>query len=339
MPISRHPRQSRAISAALLALIASTSIFASPVLATTLPTTTSVSLGNTPYVDTGVVLESIVGFTPFVLGTPAGSVEWDETTSGSPVPLATANVVAGVGGGVAATYYLASGFKEGWHTIVATFTSSNAAFTGSASDPLTFNVTKLPTTTTLSPSPSVSLETHHTLTMDGLVYGTVTAPGATASIWRVGGTAPICTGLVGVLSVACSVGPLTIGTYQYVARFSGTTTVAASESVPTTVTVIPDTVHAHGVGVKYSTIYPVVDGYVDSDAIYGIRDEPTSVSIYVYSSTGAVVRTAGIALGSGAYSYAWNGRNSAGTILAEGSYRVVQVLKDAAGTIKTFTKY
>jgi hypothetical protein len=91
--------------------------------------------------------------------------------------------------------------------------------------------------------------------------------------------------------------------------------------------------------VQYGTFYPYKDGYRDTVAIRGTRQEPASVAIRVYSPTGKLVKSVSIASAAGKYSYGWTGRNSSGTILAAGKYKVVQTLTDAAGARKVVTSY
>ncbi len=115
--------------------------------------------------------------------------------------------------------------------------------------------------------------------------------------------------------------------------------VAESVSEPFGLTVAPDSVDANGVGVNYSTFYPKKDGYRDTLTIKGNRLEPIAVSIKIYNSNGKRVKSVTKSRGSGAYSYAWTGKDSSGAILPAGKYRIVQKLTDAAGTSKSFTSY
>ena len=138
---------------------------------------------------------------------------------------------------------------------------------------------------------------------------------------------------------ALDLGPLAVGIRHYVAEYSGDSDHAGATSPVFTLTVVADTVDASGVGLQYTTFYPPADGYRDTVAIKGVRDEPSSVSIRVYGPTGSLVRSASIGSGSGPYAYAWNGRSSTGVILANGKYKVVQTLTDTAGSKRAFTAY
>lgn len=130
-----------------------------------------------------------------------------------------------------------------------------------------------------------------------------------------------------------------VGSHSYTAEYSGDGFYLGSTSDPAAVTIVADTVDATGVSVQYGTFYPVTDGYRDTNAIKGNRLEPLSVSIKVYNASNSLVRSASYARATGAYNYVWNGRNSAGTVLAAGKYRIVQTLTDAYGTKKAWTLY
>ena len=113
----------------------------------------------------------------------------------------------------------------------------------------------------------------------------------------------------------CDLGSLAVGTYVYEATYSGNSTTLGSTSgqVTVEVTAVPDTtLDASGVTRDYSKFYPVRDSYRDKVTMSGLRNEPITVTIRIYSPTGKRVKTQVIALGSGPYSYGWSGRNSAG---------------------------
>lgn len=105
------------------------------------------------------------------------------------------------------------------------------------------------------------------------------------------------------------------------------------------ISIFADTVEATGVGVSSTSVYPYKDGYKDSVAIRGNRQEAISVAVRIYSPLNKLVRSASYALATGPYSFAWNGRTSSGATLAAGKYKVVQTLKDGAGTTRAFTRY
>ena len=169
----------------------------------------------------------------------------------------------------------------------------------------------------------------------------------TAGVHRDG--LPLPTGTVTLLNGATSLGtkpvvdgaawyPVTLpaGTFTLTASYTGDAHYAPSSNVQTLV-VAANVVEAEGVGVQYSTFYPVVDGYRDSVAIKGSRFEAASVAIRILGPTGTTVRTATIASASGTYSYLWNGRNAAGALLPAGRYTAVQTLTDSQGAKETVT--
>jgi Bacterial Ig-like domain (group 3)/FlgD Ig-like domain len=93
--------------------------------------------------------------------------------------------------------------------------------------------------------------------------------------------------------------------------------------------VVANTIEATGVGLSYATFYPYKDGYRDTVTARGTRNEAASVTIKVYSPTGKLLKTApAIASATGAYAWAWNGRNSSGTMYPAGKYKFTQTLND-----------
>ena len=165
------------------------------------------------------------------------------------------------------------------------------------------------------------------------------ASGATTTINRSGTATPVCSKATVLPETDCTQAGLPVGTYTFTATYSGNIRATGSTSDPFSVTVVPNVVHATGIGVSATVIYPVVDSYYDTVAIRGTRQEAISVGIRIYNSSNVLVKSVSYPLASGSYSYTWNGRNSHGTILAEGSYRVVQALKDATGTTLSLTRY
>ena len=140
---------------------------------------------------------------------------------------------------------------------------------------------------------------------------------------------------------SCTINLPAAGTYHFKAVYSGNTVLAGSESDPATggITVDPDSVEAHAVGVSAGSIYPVKDGYRDTVTLSGNRDESIAVTISIYNSSNKRVRLATKSSATGSYSYVWNGRDSKGAVLPAGKYRVVQKLVDTSGTTKSFTAY
>lgn len=182
---------------------------------------------------------------------------------------------------------------------------------------------------------STEVQANHSLPIGVGISGSVSYIDVTGTIALKEGSVVKATATAPHLSVTLP--PMSVGTHTFVASYSGDGNYLPATSAPFVVTVVPDIVDASGVGVQYTPFYPYVDGYRDTTAIKGTRLEPISVSIKIYNSTGTLVRAASVARGTGAYSYAWNGRTSGGTLLPSGSYKVVQTLTDAFGTTKVVT--
>ncbi len=130
----------------------------------------------------------------------------------------------------------------------------------------------------------------------------------------------------------------TIGVKSAVATFTGDANYApAQRTLP--FTVVLNTVNATGVGLSASAVYPIRDGWKDTVAIRGTRNESMAVAIRIYNSSGRLVRTVTYGRSGGAYSWAWNGRTAGGSLLAAGKYRVDQTLTDAYGASRLFRSY
>jgi hypothetical protein len=149
----------------------------------------------------------------------------------------------------------------------------------------------------------------------------------------------VATGAViasGNVGVEFTLPPMSAGSHAFLVTYGGNSDYEPS-SKTFNVVVTSDVVEATSVGRNYATFYPVKDSYRDTLTLKGIRVEPLSVSIRIHSPTGRLVKSTTLARAAGTYGYAWNGRTSAGSLLAAGKYKIVQVLVDAAGTSKTFT--
>ena len=129
------------------------------------------------------------------------------------------------------------------------------------------------------------------------------------------------------------------GSHQLHATWSGSTTAEGSTSPDIALVVAANVVHATGLGLGASTIYPVVDGYGDTVAIRGTLGETASVAITITNArTGSVVRRLAVpSRDAGPYSVTWNGRSSSGALLAAGTYRVKQVATDTLGATLSVT--
>ena len=128
------------------------------------------------------------------------------------------------------------------------------------------------------------------------------------------------------------------GTHTITVIYEGSDTLAGSISPPLTIVVPADSVvSAAGLGVSHATVYPVVDGFVDTTLIRGQALERLSVIVQVFSSTGKRVRSVGLGTREGAYSFAWNAHTLAGALVPEGRYTVIQTLTDRNGNRIQFT--
>ena len=239
-----------------------------------------------------------------------------------------------------------AGLAVGTYTYEAQY-SGNATTDPSTSNQVSFDVTAVPpdpnpSTTSLTGPGSVLVGNEAVLT------ATVSASagydtGATIDFTSISGGGPDCLDVpVDTGGTECHLASLPVGTYVYEATYSGNATTLGSTSLQVSfdVTAVPDTtLDASGVGTDVTTFYPVKDGYRDKLTISGLRNEPISVDIRVYSPTGSRVVLTRIALGAGAYSYLWSGRTSSGDVRAAGRYKVVQTLKDGVGNTLVVTKY
>ena len=130
-----------------------------------------------------------------------------------------------------------------------------------------------------------------------------------------------------------------VGTYSFGVTYDGDANYFAATGQEFVVIVVPDVVEAASIGLQYPTFYPYRDGYRDTVAVKGVRSEPIAVTAAIYNSDGRRVKVLSSTQAVGPYSMAWNGRNSAGKVLSAGTYKVVQTLRDAAGTTKQVTGY
>lgn len=306
-------------------------------------TTTLSSAPATKYPFTPITLTASVDSTSMASSIyPQGSVKFWETTSGTPVLLGTSSVYP-VAPGDAGAQLTVNNFAGGTHKVLAEYIGPDAVRAGSSSVVTNIVVSKFNPTIFIGNLTGNPVDANSPFDIGAVVEsaGTSYASGATMSFTRVGAGAPTCTAVPVVLGAhtRCKVPSLAVGTWQFVASYSGNANTNAKLSDTLTVNVVANTVHASGVGTAYTTFYPYKDSYKDSVAIRGTRNEPIGVTIKIYNPGGTLIKTATVAQGSGAYSYAWTGRKSDGTMYAEGKYKVVQTLKDAGGLSKAYTSY
>jgi len=279
-----------------------------------------------------VTFGSSVTLTATVTPNPAGgTITWtDSLVVGTAIGVSPLDAGTGV-----ATITVT--LEPGPHGIQAAFGGS-PGFAPSTSAPLFVPVVSggTPTVTTLAAS-TPAVEEHAPVTLTATV-----APPFEGTMLFVDGAAILGNGSIDpdTGTASLKVGLVGVGDHQLVGMAFGDSVNAGSLSAPVTVTVTPDVqVLASGIGLSASTVYPYKDGYRDTVEARGARAEPATVAISVYAPTGKRVRTAKVALGSGLYSWAWNGRNASGTLLPAGRYRVVQVLTDTRRHTLSSTKY
>ena len=124
----------------------------------------------------------------------------------------------------------------------------------------------------------------------------------------------------------------TAGRKSVSVAYSGDASYAASGTASASPTVVANTARASGVGLSATTIYPIVDGWLDTVTARGTRLEPLPVFISVKNAAGIAVRTFKIATASGPYTWAWNGRDLSGSFVPAGVYTIVQTLTDPYGS-------
>lgn len=260
-----------------------------------------------------------------------GRVVFEELTADGPVTLADGGVSPGPGD----LYADVGPLGEGTHTLRASWVGDD--YDAPASATTTVAVPKLPTTSLLSVPAQV--QANHSF--EYIMFLNYQDPGLSP-----GGATTITDTATGVVLLdsptwpgSGMIGPLALGHHDLVVAYAGDANFAPSVSPPVPVQVVADSVDATGVGLSASSVYPIVDGYRDTVTVRGDRTEPISVSIRVYNGSNHVVRSSSIAVGTGPYAWRWSGRSSAGTLQPAGRYRVVQSLRDGAGTVRTVSSW
>jgi hypothetical protein len=324
----------RSITAALVAGLLVSALLVGGVLAAgTDPSTTTIDpVSGLPGVDIPV------GVTVTGAGTtPTGTVELYDVTGGGNTLLD--NAVLDGAGEVQLTFPAA---PAGTYDIDARYLGDDTYDVSEGGEQ--FTLTLEPSQTTLTSS-HTTIQTHHAVTLTAEVSAAGAPLSGSVTFRRsLNGGAPVSLGSVAISgsspqTVTKVVPSLPVGNVTITATWGGNTTFEGSTSDPVAITVRPDTVQATGIGVSLTTFYPVRDGYRDAVAARGTRQEPISVGIRIYASSGRLVRTASFQRRTGAYGFAWNGRNNGGVLQSPGRYRIVQTLRDAAGTTKVVAKF
>jgi len=271
---------------------------------------------------------------------PQGTVEFYDSTGLSPVLLGTSSLV-GFSPGISKATLSTSGLDTGARKLTATYVGPDDVRAGSTTGLVDVTVAKATSFVSVSYAGGW-LEANNTFQLSASV-GTghnQFAADATITFSRVGSATPLCVVAVALdAETYCTVPAQPVGDWEYTAKYSGNAHTEGSTSEPLPLTIAANVVHATNVSTQYATFYPVKDSYLDTVAIRGTRGEQIGVTIRIYKPSGALLTTKTIATGNGAYAWAWNGRTSSGALLPEGKYKIVQTLKDAAGTSQSWTSY
>jgi hypothetical protein len=313
----------------------SSSVTVTPIASTTTLTVTPASpLPFGTYELTATVSSGWAG----VGASPLGTVTFVRSPGANEVVLGTYTLQSVDATTSRAKVEIFDGSGAGGHTYAARY-SGDGRRTASTGN-LTVMVAKTPPSFYLDGPTTVQTNHSFVLAASAGAENLDAVTGATVTIRKVGSSTPLCAGPLATSGyLHCTVGSLPIGTHSFQATYSGNTNVAPSTSNVWKVVVTADIVDATSVTRDLSTFYPVKDGYADVLRITGKRNEPLSVAVNIYNSAGTKVKTFTLSRAAGTYNLGWNGRNSSGTILSAGKYRIVQTLKDAFGTTKSFTSY
>lgn len=295
-----------------------------------IPTTTEMALeAPDPQVQQEVCVDVTSTVTADGTSFFGGTLTVYDTTTGSDVFFFDASYSHG-----SLTGWCTSSYSVGAYSYRADY-SGNATYAPSSAT-LEFEVSKLTPDFFLSTIPE-SPDSGSPFEITAGLHNSLGEEGS-LEIHMVGQDDPICSGPVPESSITCTpTAPSSPGTYQFTVSYSGSASVEAATSDPFEVVVQENSVHASNVAVQYSTFYPVKDGYRDTVAIMGTRNETIGVTIKIYSPSGSLLTTKTIASGTGGYSYTWNGRRPDGTIRPAGKYKITQKLKDEGGASKTST--
>jgi hypothetical protein len=325
----------RGLPVAMALAVAASVVTVAPVLAAT-PTVTTMTIDAATALELGRQICLLVDVkTDTGDWTNGGNLVFSETTSGTPVVLGfnTLNWAPFPSQGG----YCSNDFGLGSHTVLVEYSHLNEAAYAPSSDELTFEVTKATPNVTLGLE--TTIEAHHDLAVQVAIGSSALhVLDGTAELWREGGSSAECSKTVSASTIDCVVSGLAIGTYNFYGKYLGDTETKAGQGDSYEVNVVADVVHASGVGIGAATFYPVKDSYQDTLKISGNRQEPLTTTIRIYRPTGSLLKTVVLARASGAYAYAWTGRDSSGAALPEGKYKVVQSLTDGY-TTKAVTSF
>jgi hypothetical protein len=192
-------------------------------------------------------------------------------------------------------------------------------------------------TATLVASHTTAIRYEETVTLTGTVSGPFTPTGSVTFV-RTDTQASLGTAALVNGTAVLARADFPVGTYEIVLRFPGDAQLRPSESAPVTLTITADPgVKVSNVGVQWLRLYPVKDGYKDTDQVFGTTLEPATVTIRIYNSGGTRVKDWALGTKNGSYAVTWTGRKADGSLLAAGTYQVKQFFEDASGNTKTVT--
>lgn len=333
-------RARRHVALAFAAALVGPLALAGPVAAVGIGSVTTLTIHAQPYGFVETVFEIHVSVLGSTTPSPCGALELYDDTSGTPVLVTSIDTNCGTS--FLGTYTNHAGYDLGEHSFHAEFVpDSPETYEPSTSETETYTPVIYPDTF-VDMLVSSSVEAHAPLKIQVAIGSGTTAfdVDATITITRNGTATPVCVIPVDPNNVnECTVSNLPVGTWSLTAVYSGNSWSEPGSSATYPVTVTPDTVKASGVGVSWTTFYPVTDGYRDTVTMKGTRNEPIDVVIKIYSPSGSMFKSQTFARATGAYAMTWNGRTATGTIRPEGTYKITQTLRDAFGTTQTFTSF
>jgi subtilisin family serine protease/flagellar hook assembly protein FlgD len=88
-----------------------------------------------------------------------------------------------------------------------------------------------------------------------------------------------------------------------------------------------------------ATVYPVVDGYVDSFVPAFSLGEAGTLTLTVRTASGTLIRSLSVGRAAGRTAITWNGRSATNALLFPGSYRWTLSAVDAAGNLRATPGY
>jgi hypothetical protein len=261
-----------------------------------------------------------------VHATRDGFVRFSETTGGTASELGTVKVTANCCGGSFARLNI-SDVLEGQHTYLAEFLGSMTGQPSSETATAEF-AWGVSTHLTLRPADENPVQEHHNV----IFRFDLRAPRVGVPITGTLSLVDIETGAVVDTAAPTDrafkfIAP-SRGWHTYRAVYGGDEHFAASTSDERSVRIVEDFVEA-SVYQAGGTFWPSPrDGVADEFVVAGWRYEQVRVKIRIYAPSGALIEDRRIGYGTGAYEWAWDGRDESGRVRAEGSYRVVQELYD-----------